>query len=397
MPEFRLDEKTRTDQATALMTAFAERTGLTGKTSPVRYLWTDAFAVCNFVGLERVWKDGKFLDFGRRLIEQVHETLGRHRNDDARNGWISGLPDEEGKKHPTTGGLRIGKRLPERGPDDPFDEYLEWERDGQYFHYLTKWMHALDIMARETGERQYGRWALELAEAAWKAFVFRHPAGGGHQMCWKMSTDLSRPLVNSMGFHDPLDGFIKLLQLRATVRAMQNTIDQQMPFETARLEKSLRAFYDMVMGRDWTTSDPLGLGGLLSDAVCLAQIIQQGAAREIDLLAEMLGSAQAGLRLIANSGMLAQPASQRLAFRELGLAIGLQGFEWMQAHAPMEDDVQHFMNELSGNLPIAEQIVDFWTTPETHASLPWTEHLDINTVMLATALLPLGFLRLKTI
>ena len=31
------------------MTRFAERTGLTGARLPRRYLWTDAFAVCNFL------------------------------------------------------------------------------------------------------------------------------------------------------------------------------------------------------------------------------------------------------------------------------------------------------------------------------------------------------------
>jgi hypothetical protein len=37
-----------------LMTDFAERTGLVGERAPTRYLWTDAFAVCNFLELERL-------------------------------------------------------------------------------------------------------------------------------------------------------------------------------------------------------------------------------------------------------------------------------------------------------------------------------------------------------
>jgi hypothetical protein len=36
----------------------------------------------------------------------------------------------EGEAHPTQGGLRIGKALPERRVDEPFDEQLEWERAG---------------------------------------------------------------------------------------------------------------------------------------------------------------------------------------------------------------------------------------------------------------------------
>lgn len=35
-------------------------------------------------------------------------------------------------------------------------------------------------------------------------------------MYWKMSIDLSSPLVPSMGQHDPLDGLITYLQLQAT-------------------------------------------------------------------------------------------------------------------------------------------------------------------------------------
>jgi len=31
-----------------------------------------------------------------------------------------------------------GKALNERGADEPVDEHLEWNRDGQYFHYLTR-------------------------------------------------------------------------------------------------------------------------------------------------------------------------------------------------------------------------------------------------------------------
>ncbi len=47
--------------------------------------------------------------------------------------------------------MRIGKPLNERKPSEPFDERLEWDRDGQYYHYLTKWMHALHQVGRLTG------------------------------------------------------------------------------------------------------------------------------------------------------------------------------------------------------------------------------------------------------
>src|SRR5205823_2312671 len=104
------------------------------------------------------------------LVERVHQSLGKHRPDDSRSGWISGLPEEIALAHPTRGGLRIGKTLPERGPDEAFDERLEWDRDGQYFHYLTKWMHALDQVSRATKEPRYNLWARELAQVAYRAF-----------------------------------------------------------------------------------------------------------------------------------------------------------------------------------------------------------------------------------
>lgn len=83
-----------------------------------RYLWTDAFALLNFLELGRITGKHNYLDLARRLIDAVHYTLGRHRGDDARSGWISGLKEDEGKKHPAAGGLRIGKKLNERRPEE---------------------------------------------------------------------------------------------------------------------------------------------------------------------------------------------------------------------------------------------------------------------------------------
>ena len=44
----------RTARPLALMHEFAERTGLIGDAPPQRYLWTDAFAVCNFLALGEI-------------------------------------------------------------------------------------------------------------------------------------------------------------------------------------------------------------------------------------------------------------------------------------------------------------------------------------------------------
>ena len=176
-------EQVRT--AEALMLAFADRTGVTSaRTREQRYLWTDAFAVCNFLALHRATGSSEHLAHARLLVVHVHEELGRHRTDASRSGWISGLGEDEGRRHPTRGGLRIGKPLPERRADEPYDEDLEWERDGQYFHYLTRWMHALARMARATGEARYLEWAVELAETAHAAFTYTSAHDGRRRLHW---------------------------------------------------------------------------------------------------------------------------------------------------------------------------------------------------------------------
>jgi hypothetical protein len=80
-----------------IMMEFASLTGLSPALEvPRRYLWTDAFAVCNFLELYRQTGDEEYKHLSLRLVDQVHNTLGRHRKDDRRTGWISGLSEEEG-------------------------------------------------------------------------------------------------------------------------------------------------------------------------------------------------------------------------------------------------------------------------------------------------------------
>jgi len=80
--------------------------------------------------------------------------------------------EPEGQRHPTIGGLRIGKEMNERRSDEPLDERLEWDRDGQYFHYLTKWMHALNRLSRIMKKPLYNEWAMELAKTAQARFTY---------------------------------------------------------------------------------------------------------------------------------------------------------------------------------------------------------------------------------
>jgi len=83
------------------MNEFAVTTGLfPAREPPRRYLWTDAFAVCNFLGLCSATGDETWLGRANELVAQVHDRLGRFRADD---------PDIERRgKH------EITRRLPDR-------------------------------------------------------------------------------------------------------------------------------------------------------------------------------------------------------------------------------------------------------------------------------------------
>jgi hypothetical protein len=377
-----------------IMTDFAERTGLTtDNRRPKRYLWTDAFAVCNFLELFQQTGEQRYQQDALNLVEQVHHVLGRHREDDSCSGWISGLDKKKGELHPTIGGLRIGKRLNERKPDDPDDERLEWEQDGQYFHYLTKWMQALNHVTQATGDSKYNRWAVELAKTAHTRFTYTIPGHLQKRMYWKMSIDLSRPLVSSMGQHDALDGLSTYHQLAATAA--------NDPARSTQLDLKAEIVDAMSMCKsiNWVTDDPLGMGGLLTDACTLTQLIIKSNLSLHDLLSEILSAAKSGMESFVLTDTLRYPPDYRLAFRELGLSIGLQAIEKMQLMINQYPDNFSKLEPLSSQLAsfgqhlhLKEKIENFWLVPENQKSTTWSEHLDINSVMLATSLAPDGYL-----
>lgn len=372
--------------AQTLMDEFADATGVSGKTRPRRYLWTDAFAICNFLGLYRQTGDDRYLRFARELVDQVHHILGRHRDDDPRRGWISGLPEQDGEQHPTRGGLRIGKTLNERQPYEPPNSQLEWDQDGQYFHYLTKWMHALNRMGRETGESRYHRWTVELAVTAHKTFTREASPGGPKQTVWKMSIDLSRPLVSSMGQHDPLDGLITFLELQTT-----GDVDAE---DQAGLTIAIADMTEMCAHARWATEDPLGIGGLLDDATRLAQLVFEYNVARHELLHQLLAEATVSLQVFGRSPLLRRSADERLPFRELGLSIGIHGLHRISRWVARDHDLVAVCNHLLQYEPLAQHIQAFWSDSAHRLRSTWTDHRDINTVMLATSLAPESYLQL---
>ncbi len=359
-------------EARTIMERFARDTGLLDAGVPSRrYLWTDAFAVCNFLELFRQTGASRYRELAVALVEDVHQVLARHRDDDSRSGWVSGLSEADGRAHPLAGGLRIGKPLPERPAEAPVDERAEWEQDGQYYHYLTKWMHALNRMGVVLQDANYRELAVELARATHRGFVQRARSNHPPRLAWKMSIDLSYPLVPYPGHHDPLDGLVTFLELGAD------------------LEREISQLERLCDGVDWSTADALGIGCLLFDAGRLAQLHYAGA-----LIDEILRDALDGLSSLVRSHSLEGPAAHRLAFRELGLSIGLHVLDGKLAVEKLDPKARSLAEELRAFHPLCATIEEFWLEPEHRSDPTWQEHTDINDVMLATSLLPDGFLSL---
>jgi hypothetical protein len=123
---------------------------------------------------------------------------------------------------------------------------------------------------------------MELAKTAHAGFVYVPSSGGQKRMYWKMSIDLSYPLVLSMGHHDPLDGFITSNHLKAN--ATKDIENKTWPDLTEEITDMAR----ICEGRNWATDDPLGIGGLLSDAFRVAQLIINANFEQTGLLENLL-------------------------------------------------------------------------------------------------------------
>jgi hypothetical protein len=93
-----------------------------------------------------------------------------------------------------------------------------------------------------------------------------------------------------------------------------------------------------------------------------------------------------------------RPASERLGFRELGLAIGLSAVVLMrrdaQVRARLSKAAEAGVRALGPYAVLGSAIEAFWSEPEHRRNRTWSQHRDINEVMLATSLTPWGYLDL---
>ncbi|KAK8049238.1 hypothetical protein PG994_010968 [Apiospora phragmitis] len=312
-----------------------------------RYLWTDAFGVVNFVTLRYATGEERYLEAAKRLVQTVHDTLGRTRDGSSR---LSGASDTE----PLKGGLRIGK-VDEGGPDG----------DGQYHHYLTLWMFALNCLAVASKEVRYNDLAIRLAQAIHPCFIVKNNGVEEPSMVWKVSTDMSRPLSRSKGHLDDVMGYVVFERLDSVAHWFGQGDDQPL------LAEKEQYLHMMTRSRPLQSStDMLDLGMSLWSA--------QFHSRQGDELLRELGTHGSSIAreiFVEQNGpcsSLHKSAGRRLAFRELGACLGIKCYS---------NDADVVAN--------ADAVVEFW---ESHAEESAPDDLmAITQVMLAAALIPGAF------
>ena len=124
------------------------------------------------------------------------------------------------------------------------------------------------------------------------------------------------------------------------------------------------------------------------DASRIAQLMQCGAPGGTELIRSLLTGAERGLSEFAHRNELVEPAQHRLAFRELGLAIGLSAIDLIEEVDPSARSLRPYAS-------LGEAITSFWLDPQHRETPAWTDHQDINHVMLATSLVPSGILIMR--
>ena len=186
-----------------------------------------------------------------------------------------------------------------------------------------------------------------------------------------------------MGQHNALDGLITFLELQACGDLLPNL--------RRNLAQAIADMDEMCDCGYWATDDPLGIGGMLDASARLAILTSDGELERRTLLRGLLVQAEQSLAVYHRSADLGRPAHVRLAFRELGLAIGIHGLEKLSEQFASDHELSTICRDLLRYQPLAEQIEQFWSDPMNRTSISWRDHQDINGVMLATSLAPEGY------
>lgn len=324
-----------------------------------RYLWTDAFAVVNFITLSKLststteqelWKIR-----AKRLIHSVHDVLGRSRDGSRR---LRGATDEK----PLSGGLRIGKDE-ETGPD----------QDGQYHHYLSLWMFALNRYSICTKDKTYNDLAIQLAKGIQSYFITKEAGNSRPKLYWKMSVDLpDGALVESEGNTDAYVGYTVFTLLQRTDGAQSTILQAEIAdYESIVLDK-------LETEGIFKSHDTLDIGmalwtaHFLKDSHEWARKLSQGAFTSLNTLQRSRYFALSTFEDDIEAG-------KRLPFRDFGTAMGIRCYDYSKSSAMWEG--------------LADNVILAYSDPETGVLGNGNQDglKAINLVMFAAALEPGAF------
>lgn len=210
-----------------------------------RYLWTDAFGVLAFVSLADMFETidlkqaNAYREAAHKLIDVVHGTLGKPRSSKSTDAMTvdSTMPSPTGYI-----GVRIGK-VESRQVTDYGMRY-----DGQYFHYLDKWLLALARAGRVDD-------GIRIAKSSFPYFFDRGHDGTGWNggIRWKLSVNGSPPpeLERAHASDDTLVALIVFSILE----------HHKPPDVTLSLQEEIGLLQTALVGyRPRVTDDPLGWG-----------------------------------------------------------------------------------------------------------------------------------------
>ena len=229
----------------------------------LRYLWTDAHGLCNLLTLYHLTGDSSYIEKSEDLVADVYKILGR------------------------TKGLRIGE---------------EPDRDGQYFHYLTKWIYALNEFGKV--KPQYHEKAVQLVKDIHPHFFLK-----GRGVIWKMMEDLSSPYPGyGLGGLDFYDGYV-----------VYKLVDE------AALSSEISDMFSLVQKdyKNYSCTQDLGLGETLWMTHHFpnepwAQLLRETSVKQLDEMWIQQGG---------DTGFFCRhPASRKVkfAFTNYGVSVGCQ-------------------------------------------------------------------------
>jgi hypothetical protein len=207
-----------------------------------RYLWTDAFGVLAYTSIAEMYemnhdkeKANMYRHACDKLIRTVHECLGTPRSNTNKDDVMK----IDNTCSPTGHvGLRIGK-IHSRKITDYGMEY-----DGQYWHYIDKWLLAL----ARAGHVKEG---IDIAKSCFPAF-FDVDNGG---IRWKLSVDSTAP--PSLRHAGPSDDTLVALIVFSILEANRVSDDDY----TSNLRNEIKMLKDALIGyKPRVTDDPLGWG-----------------------------------------------------------------------------------------------------------------------------------------